>query len=352
MPFFFTLHTHVLRFSFEAVTSKSRLREHHSHQLRLQHSDFPDRIGVGEAAPLSHLSPDYSLDRNTWLAELNATIAHANPTADEVDSLLQFVPLHLPAFRFGVETAILSWKRNGSWRLFDNPFTLEQQPLLTNGLIWIGEVDFLRAQIRSKLEAGFSCLKMKIGAHDFATDCQILSEIRQLASADVLTVRLDANGAFSRAEAQSRLDALARFGIHSIEQPLSPTADIEDWAERGKLYANSPIPIALDEELIGNFAHAELFLQEQKPAYIVLKPTLVGGLDITSTWIEHAQNARIGWWITSALESNIGLNAIAQFTAQYNPSLPQGLGTGLLYKNNLPSPLQIDGERLYFRHSE
>ena len=203
------------------------------------------------------------------------------------------------------------------------------------------------ARIAEKLDAGFRCVKLKIGGINFDDEAELLANIRREFPSGSIELRLDANGAFTPQNALDRLNRLSEFDIHSIEQPIKSG----QWEEMARLCRLSPIPIALDEELIG--FHSDDFktrlLDTISPAYIILKPSLCGGFEESDRWIELAENRNIGWWATSALESNIGLNAIAQWVARYNPTMPQGLGTGALYTNNFPSPLQLEGDNMYFR---
>ncbi|MDQ4139879.1 MAG: o-succinylbenzoate synthase, partial [Bacteroidota bacterium] len=215
-----------------------------------------------------------------------------------------------------------------------------------NGLIWMGDRAFMQHQIEKKLQEGYSCLKLKIGGLDFESELKILQQIREVANAQNLTIRLDANGAFSPMDARQKLEQLAKYNIHSIEQPIKP-GQLEVMAN---LCNQSPVPIALDEELIGIVEQNEKqqLLSIIQPTYIILKPTLIGGFAATREWITQAETKGIKWWMTSALESNIGLNAISQFTGQFNLEREQGLGTGQLYHNNIESPLQIKSGKLYY----
>jgi L-alanine-DL-glutamate epimerase-like enolase superfamily enzyme len=165
-------------------------------------------------------------------------------------------------------------------------------------------------------------------------------------------LRLDANGGFKYPQALYQLELLSQYAIHSIEQPIKA----KQWAFMAELCRESPLPIALDEELIGvNDPSAKRqMLRIIKPSYIVLKPSLHGGMAGCREWIEIARDEGIGSWITSALESNVGLNAIAQFCSSvYGPgiTMPQGLGTGQLFTDNIPMPLEIRGERLWGSNS-
>lgn len=253
----------------------------------------------------------------------------------------------LPGVQFALETAMKDMETGGKKVLFPSDFTLGRAGIPTNGLIWMGKREFLMQQIREKVEAGFSVLKMKVGALDFEQEKDVLERIRSEYGVLDLEIRLDANGAWSPDEARRYMEILSAFEIHSIEQPIA-TGQIEAFAE---ICHNPVIPVALDEELIGitsKEAQSEL-LQLIKPRYIILKPGLLGGFSAAGQWIKVAEELNIGWWITSALESNIGLNAIAQWTASREVNRPQGLGTGSLYKNNIPSKLMMEGDSLWHR---
>jgi L-alanine-DL-glutamate epimerase-like enolase superfamily enzyme len=224
------------------------------------------------------------------------------------------------------------------FKLFPGAFTSGEQIVPINGLIWMGNKSEMRARIREKLDQGWKCLKLKVGALDFDTECGILSEIRGEYSPTDLMIRLDANGAFTPDQALEKLKILSAFEIHSIEQPIRPG----QWENMAGLCEQSPIPIALDEELIGvhSYSDKKNLLEQIKPTFVVLKPTLHGGFRACDHWIDLAQESGTGWWATSYLESDIGLNAIAQWVgSRAVPGVYQGLGTGSLYTNNLPSPL-------------
>ena len=230
--------------------------------------------------------------------------------------------------------------KNGGKRIyFDNDFTTGKRQLPINGLVWMGDKNFMREQIEQKLEEGFTTIKMKIGAIDFETEIKLLESIRNRYDKDQITLRVDANGAFSPEEAMQKLTELAQLDIHSIEQPIKQG----QWSKMRELCAQTPLDIALDEELIGVNERTKKIelLDTIKPQYIILKPSLHGGISGTQEWIELAEERNIPWWITSALESNIGLDAICQLTAEYQNGLPQGLGTGSLYTNNLTSNLVV-----------
>jgi L-alanine-DL-glutamate epimerase-like enolase superfamily enzyme len=245
-----------------------------------------------------------------------------------------------------VETAFKSLRAQDPFQLFDTPFSKGEKSIPINGLIWMGDTNFMRSQIKEKLKDGFSCIKMKIGAIDFASEIALLKNIRKEFTAQEIALRVDANGAFSPKGSLEKLKQLAALDIHSIEQPIKQG----QWEEMARLCEQSPLAIALDEELIGVFTEEKKIklLDTIKPQYVILKPSFIGGFRGADRWIALAAEKGIDWWVTSALESNVGLNAIAQYTSTKNSILPQGLGTGNLYTNNVPSPLDVDhGAILY-----
>lgn len=349
------LHLHysrrALRFNFPARTSRGALTEHVAWYLHLTDPAHPGRRGLGEAAPLAGLSPDFRPDFEARLQRLCLAFTAAGFSAAAEPVIEQLLEPEWPALRFGLETALLDWQHGGRRQLFDTAFSRGEAGLPINGLVWMGEADFMRAQIRQKLAEGYSCLKLKIGGIDFAAELALLRLIRREAGPAELTLRVDANGAFAPTEAPAKLDQLAAFHLHSIEQPIRAG----QWAALAALCRSSPVPIALDEELIGLIDPARqlALLQAVQPAYLVLKPTLVGGLAATSQWLALARENGIGWWLTSALESNVGLNAISQYTArQPTGAMPQGLGTGKLYHNNVGAPLRIRAGCLWYEPGE
>jgi len=339
-----------LRFNFPARTSRGALTEHVAWYLHLHDTSRPDVVGLGEAAPLAGLSPDYGPGFETQLQALCAEFNHRALPALLPDHAHQFVGEALPALRFALETALLDLQNGGRRLLYDTPFSQGKAGLPINGLVWMGDAAFMREQIQKKLAEGYSCLKLKIGSLDFATELQLLREIRAVAGPDQLTLRVDANGAFAPAEALARLEALSAFHLHSIEQPIAAG----QWPAMARVCRESPVPVALDEELIGVPEGQEVeLLTEIRPAYIILKPTLLGGLHRTHSWLTTADRLGVGWWLTSALESNVGLNAISQFASQYvTDGFPQGLGTGQLYHNNVAAPLHIRGGALHYNPQE
>lgn len=341
---------YTLHFKFDAGTSRGILREKDTYFLKIYDPKEPALFGIGECGPLRGLSPDDRPDFEEQLIVACASVGKSvfPQNADKVKAWLQGqIGEEWPAIRFGLETAALDFLHGGRQKIIHNPWSEHPyQPIPINGLIWMGDKDSMLKQIDEKLKVGFNCIKMKMGAIDFETELSLLSYIRSHYDEKITTLRLDANGAFAPEEALAKLEALSRFGIHSIEQPIKP-GQPENMYE---LCRKSPVPIALDEELIGVTKPADKLslLHRIKPQYIILKPTLLGGLYATSELIELAQQENIGWWITSALESNVGLNAIAQFSASLQVSMPQGLGTGQLYHNNLPSPLFIENGSLKY----
>jgi O-succinylbenzoate synthase len=316
----------------------------------------PELLGIGECAPLPNLSCDYGSDYELRLQE--ACLKLDRDGFLDTDALQ-----NQPSILFGLETAlrqltVLTQRNNSlpengqnlpknSFALWDNPFSRGEQGIPINGLIWMGSYREMEAQICEKLDKGFHCIKLKIGALNFEEELALLKQIRREYTAETLILRVDANGAFSPDEAPEKLKRLAELNLHSIEQPI-PAGQ---WEAMARLIECSPLPIALDEELIGihTLYQKNLMLDTLMPPFLVLKPTLHGGIAGCSEWIRLAEERGIGWWMTSALESNIGLNAVAQWCATLDNPLHQGLGTGLLYSNNINMPLSIDGEKLWFR---
>lgn len=332
-----TYQRYSLNFKRPSGTSRGVLTEKETWFLKLEEKG---KVGYGECGILRGLSiddrPDYE-EKLHWLCEN----IHRNQ-----DELLQDL-IEFPSIQFGLETALQSLQAKHPFKLFPSEFTRGKKAIPINGLIWMGEKSFMKEQIHQKLKEGFSCIKLKIGAIDFKAELDLLEFIRKEFPADQIEIRVDANGAFSAEEALQKLEALSKFELHSIEQPIKQ-GQLEAMK---KLCAATPLPIALDEELIGIFkkSNKEALLQKIRPQYIILKPSLVGGYKGSQEWIDAAENLEIKWWITSALESNIGLNAIAQWTAMKNTNMPQGLGTGSLYTNNIESPLEVMGETLTYQ---
>ncbi|ODS78910.1 MAG: o-succinylbenzoate synthase [Cytophagaceae bacterium SCN 52-12] len=338
---------HTLKFKFEAGTSRGVLTSKTTYIATVRDHEFPEVYGVGECGPLKGLSPDDLPDLERILSELavNFNRLSLGPEGwDYAELLDSLVSLQYPAVRFGLETALCDFQNGGRRVYFDNDFSKGKQSIDINGLIWMGTPAFMEEQIEAKLASGYKTLKMKVGAIDFEQECRLLEGIRKRFSAEEITLRVDANGAFQPGDALRKLERLAAYDLHSIEQPV---AKGQPELMAG-LVRESPLAIALDEELIGVVSQPgkRELLETIRPPFIVLKPTLLGGFAETRQWIAIAEEMGIRWWITSALESNIGLNAIAQFTAEFANPLPQGLGTGQLYENNFGSGLMIENGRL------
>ncbi|MFN8311123.1 MAG: o-succinylbenzoate synthase [Chitinophagales bacterium] len=293
--------------------------------------------GVGECSFIEGLSADPLDKYKNKLEEL----CHA-PDPEKVD-LSEF-----PSIKFGLEIAMRDLQNGGKKLLYPSTFTNGKKGIAINGLLWMGSKDFIMEQLQEKLTAGFQCIKMKIGGLDFQTECEILEHIRKNFSAEKLELRLDANGAFSPSDAIEKLNVLSHFNIHSIEQPIAP----KQWQLMRELCDSNIIPVALDEELIGNSENKVELLETIRPQYIILKPSLLGGFGECESWISAAREKQIGWWATSALESNIGLNAIAQWVFEQHNPMPQGLGTGSLYENNIAMPLKIIGGELWYQNDQ
>jgi len=294
---------------------------------------------LGECALFRGLSADDVPDYEKVLADLCWNI---NEYKDSYQEKFK----KYPSIVFGLETAFADLAHGCRMRPFPSDFTQGKGHIKINGLIWVGPKDQMIAQVRSKIEAGFTCIKLKVGAHDFDEEVDMLRSIRSEFSRSDIELRVDANGAFSPEDALKKLDVLSKLDLHSIEQPIKAG----NWEAMASLCKETSLPIALDEELIGVFEKEEKarLLQEIKPQFIVLKPSLHGAFCGTDEWISLAKEQHLGWWITSALESNIGLNAIAQWTYTQGVTMPQGLGTGQLYLNNLPSFLCLEGDRLSY----
>ena len=332
-----TYQKHSLIFNRPAGTSRGILYEKDSWFLLL--SDSTGQQGIGECSLLPGLSPD---DREGFREELERVCANINtPRAELLSSLTLW-----PSIRFGLEMALTDLAGGGKQVLFASPFVNGEQPIPINGLIWMGDKSWMLKQLEDKLKEGYQVLKLKVGAIDFEAECAILASVRERFGPDRVTLRLDANGAFTPQEAERKLERLARYQIHSIEQPIAPGQP----DSMSRICQTSPIPVALDEELIGCYDPAiqQQLLEQIRPAYIILKPSLLGGFAASEQWITAADQLGIGWWVTSALESNIGLNAIAQWSAQLSNRLPQGLGTGSLYCNNFASPLRVEAGALHY----
>ena len=316
-------------------TSRGVLTEKHAWFIEVWNESNFSIIGTGECSVIPGLSPDF-IDFDQYESKVASVCQNLNQDLSD-----------WPSIQFGVETALLDLKNGGGRIIFKNKFTDGELQIPINGLIWMGSTDFMLEQIEEKLALGFTTLKMKIGAIDFNKEIEILKSIREKYSSKEIILRVDANGAFSKEEALAKLRQLSKLDIHSIEQPIKAG----NWNDMNRLCSNSPIPIALDEELIGinNKKDKVQLLETIKPHFIILKPSLHGGILGTKEWIELAESRNIPWWITSALESNVGLNAICQLVGEYNTILPQGLGTGSLYTDNISSHLTVEDGTIFIK---
>ena len=325
-----------LHFKQPAGTSRGVYTTRRVWYLHLTSDSQPGREGIGECAPLPNLSCD---DLPHYEQLLSSLCQEAAQSGIDYERLRPY-----PSILFGLETAFRHFER-GTASLWDTPFSRGEQGIPINGLIWMGSYTQMLAQIEAKMQAGFRCIKLKIGAIHFEEELSLLKMIRRHFSAKEIELRVDANGAFSPAEALEKLQRLSELDLHSIEQPIRAG----QWDSMAHLSQLSPLPIALDEELIGvhSTSRKKELLETIHPQYIILKPSLHGGLRGSQEWIAAASQLGIGWWITSALESNIGLNAIAQWCATLHNPLPQGLGTGALFTDNIPMPLEVRGDELW-----
>ncbi len=329
-----------LIFKSPATTSRATMLDKETYFIKVFDTEQPDIFGLGECAIFRGLSAEDTPDFEERLSILCSRINCGELTPEqaiwETDS----------SVRFGLETAISDLNSGGRREPFPSEWSCGKTALTINGLVWMGSAEQMHRRITEKIEAGFRCIKLKIGGIDFNQELDLLRYIRTSFSTETLQIRLDANGAFSKENALERLEKLSRFDVHSIEQPIRQ-GQPEAMAD---ICRNSPIPIALDEEIIGLHSDSEKkqILNAIMPQYIILKPSLCGGFSEAEKWIKIADKLGIGWWATSALESNVGLNAIAQWSARFNPTLPQGLGTGALYINNFQSPLEQTGQTISY----
>ena len=331
-----TFKKHTLNFKRPSGTSRGVLKIKETYFLIIKNEDS---FGVGECGLLRGLSID---DREDYEEKLQWVCDNISLREEKLyEGLTEF-----PSIQLGVETAFKSFHSKDPYVLFPSSFTDGDASIPINGLVWMGDKEFMKQQISEKIEQGFTCIKMKIGAIDFKTEVELLKSIRKEFSVSEVELRVDANGAFLPKEALEKLKILSDLHLHSIEQPIKQG----QWQEMARLCEETPLPIALDEELIGVFSELEKreILETIIPQYIILKPSLIGGFRGSDSWIQLAEKQNIGWWITSALESNVGLNAISQYTFTKKSNLPQGLGTGSLYTNNIESPLEVvNGELRY-----
>ncbi|MEM7162708.1 MAG: o-succinylbenzoate synthase [Bacteroidota bacterium] len=323
-----------LQFKRAAKTSRNTLVNKPTWYILLEHEE---KRGIGEVGIIKGLSVDDLDDLEDKIKDVCERIEYYLEKPHELDEF--------PSIKFALETALMHLWAKQDFKLFENDFSQKEKPIKINGLIWMGDAAFMKSQLRERLDLGFDCIKMKIGAIDFETELNLLKSIRQEFSADQVELRVDANGAFAADEALEKLNRLSEFNLHSIEQPIAAN----QWEAMRTLCEETPIPIALDEELIDrNEMDIDILLDSISPQYIILKPGLHGGFGLSDQWIAAAEEKGIGWWATSALESNIGLNAIAQWAGSKELKMPQGLGTGSLFTNNIPSPLRLSRDQLRY----
>lgn len=338
-----TITSKLLHFLQPAGTSRGVYNTRLSFYLKLTSDEQPDVVGVGECATLPDLSCD-AMPPNEYERKLRTFCDEYERTG-----VIDYEAMRAyPSMLFGLETAVAQFNAKGSLNFFDTPFGRGEEGIPINGLVWMGTFEEMFERLEAKLKAGFRCVKLKIGAIDFDRELQLIRHIRSTFSRNNVELRVDANGGFTPEEALSRMEALVQYDIHSIEQPIKQ----HQWTEMARLCAATPLPIGLDEELIGvNERQKKIELLDTiRPQYIVLKPSLHGGMAGTEEWIQLARERNIGSWITSALESNVGLNAIAQLTASIygsNIRQAQGLGTGQLFADNIEMPLKVVGDKLW-----
>ncbi len=325
--------SYTLEFKFDAGTSRGILKKKKVWFIKIK-NEIETKSGIGEVAPLWGLSQESEEEVIEILQKLPDQFKHINEPSDinEIYSLAKSLSSGIASVRMGLEMALIDYLNGGFHLWFDNDFSKGTKSIPINGLVWMGDPNFMKSQVKNKLNEGFQCVKMKVGALDFEEELKILEFVRSLAPE--IELRVDANGGFKNNEALLKLKKLEPFNLHSIEQPILPGQP----EAMQLLCAKSKVPIALDEELIGisDIDEKTEMLKELKPKYIVLKPSLLGGFKQTDEWIRLAESMKIGWWITSSLESNVGLHAISQFVANYDHQGFQGLGTGSLYNNNTP----------------
>lgn len=327
---------YTLRFAFEAITSREHMLAKPTYFIKVWDDEYPEVAGVGECALFRGLSYDDRADYTFVLSRVCEEIHVFNSEALK----------DYPSIVFGVETALADLHNGGHMLPFPSDWTDGRCGLPINGLVWMGTAEEMERRAAEKIDEGFRCVKLKIGGCDFESELHILDRLRRRFGPEKLEIRLDANGAFKADEALDRLRRLAVFDIHSIEQPVAA----HQWDAMRMICEESPIDIALDEELIGivDDAGRQQMLEAIRPNYIILKPALCGGFSGSESWIKAAAEAGVKWWVTSALESNIGLNALAQWVATLHNDMPSGLGTGQLYTNNFRSAVERRGPMLYY----
>lgn len=331
---------YTLNFNFRALTSRGALPVKDTFFIKVWEDSCLEKYGIGECALFKGLSKEDCPEYEGKINELCKSINRGEKC--DID--------RWSSIKFGLETALEDFKHGCQHIPFPSEFVNGKKDITINGLVWMGSIEEMLRRAEQKLAEGFKCIKFKIGAEDFEQELDMLQKIRRKLPPETVEIRLDANGAFTPESAISKLERLAALSIHSVEQPIAA----EQWTQMAEICKYSPIPVALDEELIGCRSISEKgeMLDFIKPAYIILKPSLCGGFSEAKEWIDSARHRNIGWWVTSALESNVGLNAIAQWVGTMKVRMSQGLGTGGLYTNNIPSPLVLRGYRLSYELSK
>lgn len=322
-----------LMFKTPAGTSRGVYNTRKTWLVKMFHADDNSICGIGEAAPLPNLSMEYTDNYEENLHRYCRLFEQQGTDLLQSDDIRQY-----SSILFALETAYRHLQTS-SFALWNTAFSRGEVGIPMNGLIWMGEQDYMLSQIERKIADGYKCIKIKIGAIDFEKEMSLLATIRDRYSKEEIEIRVDANGAFSVDEVMNKLDAISRYDVHSIEQPIRAG----QLSALRNIVSKSPIPIALDEELIGvcNYSDKQNLIHYVRPHYIILKPSLHGGFSGCDEWIQLASEASVGWWATSALESNIGLNSIANWCATKETSIPQGLGTGQLFVENIYAPIEV-----------
>ena len=336
-------HYYPLDFKRPSGTSRGILTKKEAWIVRIWDEQSPEIKGIGECSIIRGLSSD---DRENYEDKIHEVCQNI----DKIENYFISDLIEWPSLYFGFEMALRDLRNGGKRLLFDSDFTRNEAQIPINGLVWMGDKAYMQQQVQEKIDTGFNCIKLKIGAINFNEELSIIQSIREKFSAKEIEIRVDANGAFHPDDAINKLKALADFDIHSIEQPIKAG----NWEAMAELCKITPLPIALDEELIGIYKLEDKIklIRQIQPQYIILKPSLVGGFKGSQEWIDVANENAIPWWATSALESNIGLNAIAQWVYTLNNPMPQGLGTGQLFTNNIESPLEVSEGHLIYNQSK
>ncbi|MDE5422200.1 o-succinylbenzoate synthase [Ancylomarina sp. DW003] len=332
-----------LNFKRPSGTSRGILTKKDAWIVRVWDDSNSEVKGLGECSIIRGLSPD---DRNGYEDKLREVCKNIN----QIETYFENDLIEWPSIYFGFEMALQDLANGGKRLLFSSEFSKNEAKISINGLVWMGNKAYMQEQVQDKIDMGYSCIKLKIGAINFQEELDIIKSIRDKFTAKQIEIRVDANGAFHSDEAMDKLRALSKFNIHSIEQPIKAG----NWEAMAELCKNTPVPIALDEELIGIYKPEDKLklIKKIQPQYIILKPSLIGGFKGSQEWIDMANMENIPWWATSALESNVGLNAIAQWAYIQNNPMPQGLGTGQLFTNNIESPLEVNNGHLIYRQSK